>query len=102
MRMSPHSLLPGDATAIKGKQLRGSAVRRAWRFARPYRAIIIVFLLTIFVSALLELVPPFAFRSILDDAIPKSDRSLITMLAAIVVGAAVADALLAIVQRWCS
>jgi len=77
-------------------------VRRAWRFARPYRVIIFVFLLTIFVSALLELVPPFAFRSILDNAIPNKDRALINVLAAIVVASAIADALLAIVQRWCS
>jgi ATP-binding cassette subfamily B protein len=100
--MSPHWLLPGDNDALKGAKIKGSAVRRAWRFARPYRAIIILFLVTIFISALLELVPPFAFRSILDDAIPKSDRSLITILAAVVVASAVGDALLAIVQRWCS
>jgi ATP-binding cassette, subfamily B, bacterial len=102
MRMSPHWLLPGDDEAVKGSHLRGGAVRRAWRFARPYRTIIIVFLVTIFISALLELVAPFAFRSILDDAIPNSDRSLINVLAAVVVGAALADAALAIVQRWCS
>ncbi|MEY2583868.1 MAG: ATP-binding cassette, subfamily bacterial [Ilumatobacteraceae bacterium] len=100
--MSPHSLLPGDNDAVKGAKIQGSAVRRAWRFARPYRTIIIVFVLTIFVSALLELVPPFAFRSIIDDAIPKHDRSLITILATVVVASAIADALLAIVQRWCS
>jgi ATP-binding cassette subfamily B protein len=102
MRMGPHSLLPGDNAAFKGSRLQGSAVRRAWKFARPYRTIIIVFLLTIFVSALLELVPPFAFRAILDDAIPKGDRTLITVLAAVVVGSAIGDAMLAIVQRWCS
>jgi ATP-binding cassette subfamily B protein len=100
--MSPHWLLPGDNEALKGSRVQRSAVRRAWRFARPYRAIIIVFLITILVSAILELVPPFAFRAILDDAIPKGDRSLITVLAAVVVGSAIADALLAIVQRWCS
>ena len=100
--MSPHWLLPGDNDALKGSKIKGSAVRRAWRFARPYRGIIILFLVTIFISALLELVPPFAFRAILDDAIPKSDRSLITILAGVVVASAIADALLAIVQRWCS
>ena len=51
-------------------------------------AIIIFFLVTICVSAVLELVPPFAFRSILDDAIPKHDRSMINLLAALVVGSA--------------
>ncbi|HEY7628381.1 MAG TPA: ABC transporter ATP-binding protein [Ilumatobacteraceae bacterium] len=102
MRMGPHMLLPGDNDAVKGLRLQRSAVRRAWQFARPYRGIIIVFLVTILISALLELVPPFAFRSILDDAIPKGDRGLITVLAAVVVASAIADAVLAIVQRWCS
>ncbi|MGZ4740731.1 MAG: ABC transporter transmembrane domain-containing protein, partial [Ilumatobacteraceae bacterium] len=102
MRMGPHMLLPGDKDAVKGAHIQGSAVRRAWGFARPYRAIIIFFLVTIVVSAVLELIPPFAFRSILDDAIPKHDRSMINILAALVVGSAIIDALLAIVQRWCS
>jgi ATP-binding cassette subfamily B protein len=95
-------MLPGDKDAVRGAHLQRSAVRRAWGFARPYRTIIIVFLVTIFVSAVLELVPPFAFRAILDDAIPHRDRSMINLLAALVVGSAIADALLAIVQRWCS
>src|SRR6185295_10600382 len=71
MRMGPHMMLGSDNDAVKGARLQRSAVRRAWQFARPYRAIIIFFLVTICISAVLELVPPFAFRSILDDAIPK-------------------------------
>jgi ATP-binding cassette, subfamily B, bacterial len=95
-------LLPGDNDAVKNTRLQGSAVRRAWRFARPYRTIIIVFLTTIFVTAFLELIAPFAFRSIIDTAIPEKDRGRITFLTALVVVAALADAGLAIVQRWCS
>jgi ATP-binding cassette, subfamily B, bacterial len=100
--MGPHMMLGSDDESVKGARLQRSAVRRAWQFARPYRATIIFFLVTICVSAVLELIPPFAFRSILDDAIPKHDRSMINLLAAVVVGSAIADALLAIVQRWCS
>jgi ATP-binding cassette, subfamily B, bacterial len=95
-------LLPGDNDAVKNTRLQGSAVRRAWRFARPYRTIIIVFLTTILVTAFLELIAPFAFRSIIDTAIPQKDRGRITWLTALVVVAALADAGLAIVQRWCS
>jgi ATP-binding cassette subfamily B protein len=95
-------MLPGDASAVKGKRLERGALRRAWRFARPYRRTVVLFLSAIVVAALVELVPPFAFRTILDDAIPDGDRGLITALAAVVVVAALADAGLAIVQRWCS
>ena len=102
MRMGPHMMMPGDAAAVKGKRLERRALRRAWQFARPYRRTIAVFLTSIVVAALIELVPPFAFRRILDDAIPAGDRSAITVLAALTVGAALGDAALAIVQRWCS
>ena len=102
MRMGPHMMLPGDADAVKGARLRGGSLRRAWQFARPYRRSIALFLSAIVVAALVALVPPFAFQRIIDDAIPESDRGLINLLAALIVAAAVADAGLAIVQRWCS
>jgi ATP-binding cassette subfamily B protein len=95
-------MMPGDAEAVKGHRLEGSALRRAWRFARPYRRTIYLFLGTIVLAALVELIAPFAFRRILDDAIPNGDRTAINMLAGIVVVAALVDAGLAIVQRWCS
>ncbi len=100
--MGPHMMMPGDADAVKGVRLKGQSLRRAWTFAHPYRRMIIFFLISIVAAALLELVPPFAFRRILDHAIPTHDRHAITVLAAFVVASALADAGLAIVQRWCS
>jgi ATP-binding cassette subfamily B protein len=95
-------MLPGDADAVKDVKLRGGSLRRAWQFARPYRRSIALFLGAIVVAALVALVPPFAFQRIIDDAIPQSDRGLVTVLAGLIVLAAVVDAGLAIVQRWCS
>jgi ATP-binding cassette subfamily B protein len=77
-------------------------MRRAWTFAHPYRSSIAGFLTAILVAASLALVPPFVFRAIIDDAIPDGDRGLIWGLAAIAVGAAFLDAILAIAQRWFS
>jgi len=77
-------------------------MRRVWGFARPYRGTIAIFLAAIFIAALLALVAPFVFRGIIDTAIPDGNRGLIVTLASIAVAAAVADAVLAIVQRWCS
>ncbi|MFM7687506.1 MAG: ABC transporter transmembrane domain-containing protein, partial [Actinomycetota bacterium] len=102
MRMGPHMLMPGDAKAVQGVRLQRRSLRRAWRFAHPYRRRIAVFLASILAAALIELVPPFAFRRILDVAIPAGDRGAITLLAGFVVLAALVDAGLAIVQRWCS
>ncbi|MBI5090287.1 MAG: ABC transporter ATP-binding protein [Actinobacteria bacterium] len=95
-------MMPSDSEAVKGKRVQRASLRRAWQFARPYRGTIAWFLSAILASALIALIPPFAFRAILDDAIPDQDRRLITILAIVVVVAAMADAGLAIVQRWCS
>jgi len=102
MRMGPHMMMPGDAKAVQGVKLQRHSLRRAWQFAHPYRRRIAVFLASIVAAALIELVPPFAFRRIIDVAIPASDRGAITLLAGFVVASALVDAGLAIVQRWCS
>ena len=100
--MGPHSMMPSDSEAVKGKRVQRESLRRAWQFAHPYRGTIAWFLAAILASALIALVPPFAFRAILDTAIPDANKRLITILAIVVVVAALADAGLAIVQRWCS
>jgi len=87
---------------LDGARFDRGTVRRVWEFARPYRRMIAVFIVAIFGAALLGLVPPLIVRQILDEAIPEGDRGLVTLLAAIAVAAAVGDAILAIVQRWCS
>ena len=95
-------MMPGDSDAVKGKRLQRRSLRRAWQFARPYRRTIALFLGAIVLAALVALVAPFAFRDILNHGIPDKDRGRITMLAIVVVIASLADAGLAIVQRWCS
>ncbi|MBA3605340.1 MAG: ABC transporter ATP-binding protein [Acidimicrobiia bacterium] len=91
-----------DATTVEGARLSSATLRRIWTFARPYRAMIALFLVVILTAALLAIVPPLVVRAILDTAIPDGDRVLIWWLAAAAVGAALGDALLQIVQRWCS
>jgi ATP-binding cassette, subfamily B, bacterial len=100
--MSPHYMMPGDKDSLDGVKLADGTFKRVWVFARPYRRTISVFLAAIFIAALLALVPPFVVREIIDNAIPDNDRDAIKVLAAIAVFAALTDAGLAIVQRWCS
>ena len=59
-------------------------------------------MVSIFVAALLALVPPLLFRLIVDKAIPQADKNRIVTLTIILVAAALADAVLQIVQRWYS
>ena len=98
--MHPHALIPRDAKAVAGKSLERATLRRIGQFAQPYRATIVVFLFAIILSALVALVPPFVFRSIIDSAIPAADRRQVWWLAALAVIAALTEAGLAIVQRW--
>ncbi len=102
MRMGPHHALGSDPEAIAGASVDRRVVRRMWRFARPYRGPLVGFLVTIVVAALLALVPPFLFRSIIDTAIPEKDRRMVWVLAAFTVAAALGDAVLSVVQRWWS
>ena len=91
-----------DARTVEGARLSWATVRRIWTFARPYRSTITLFLVVILAAALLAIVPPLVVRSILDTAIPNGNRTMIWWLAAAAVGAALGDALLQVVQRWCS
>ena len=102
MRMAPHHMMPGDKDALDGIKLADGTLARVWQFARPYRRTIALFLVAILVAALLALVPPFVVRAIIDTSIPNSDREAIKVLAGIAVAAALGDATLAILQRWCS
>jgi ATP-binding cassette, subfamily B, bacterial len=102
MRMGAPYHAPRDPRAVAGARVTKATLRRIWSFARPYRGTIAIFLVAILTSALLALVPPFVVRAILDTAIPESDRTMITVLATVAVLAAIGDAALQIVQRWCS
>ena len=91
-----------DPSGVAGHDFDRHTARRAWAFARPYRLMIFGFVTTIIAAALLQLVPPILFGRILDDGIANSDKGLVTTLSLLVVGAAIADAALALVERWLS
>ena len=102
MRQGPHHLIGSDPTAVAGMTVSRAVLRRVWRFAAPYRTQIAGFLAVIVLASVLSLAPPLLFRAILDHAIPDANRGLLHVLASFVVAAAVADALLALVERYLS
>jgi ATP-binding cassette subfamily B protein len=77
-------------------------LRRVLGFVRPYRALLAGFVLTVVGGAIATAIPPLLFRSLLDDAVPDRDRTLVAVLALAAVGLAFANALLSLVQRWFS
>src|SRR5437588_13076587 len=90
-----------DRDALKGTTVNRSLVRRVWRFARPYRWMIVAFLVTIVLDSLIGIAPPLVFRRLIN-VIPKHDYGSINLLALLAVGLALGNAGLSVVQRWWS
>jgi ATP-binding cassette, subfamily B, bacterial len=95
-------MIGADPAAIQGATISRAVLRRVWRFAAPYRGLLGLFLVVIIAASLISLVPPLLFREILDDAIPQGDRGLLNVLGALIVVAALADAGLALAERYLS
>jgi ATP-binding cassette subfamily B protein len=91
-----------DPDAIAGKRIERALVRRVLGLARPYRWLLVGFLITAIAASIVTVIPPLLFRSLLDTAVPDKDRTLVTYLAAGAVALAIANALLSLVQRWYS
>src|SRR5947208_16055756 len=91
-----------DPDAVAGKHIDRALVRRVFRLARPYRRLLVGFLITAIAAAIVVAVPPLLFRSLLDTAVPAKDRRLATLLPQPAVGLAFADAVLDLCQRWYS
>lgn len=87
---------------VRGKGVNTQTRRRVFAFARPYRKAIIGYLSVIVLSTMLGLLPPLIIREIFDVAIEDSNRRYLNILFGVMVGAAVAEALLSLVERWLS
>ncbi|MFZ4517410.1 MAG: ABC transporter ATP-binding protein [Microthrixaceae bacterium] len=99
MSMAAMRMMHQDPDDVKGARLERSLVRRVGTFARPYRVQLIGFVLMIAAGAGLALVPPLLFRTIIDTALPQKDTALLVELALVVVGAAVAGAVVQLLER---
>jgi ATP-binding cassette, subfamily B, bacterial len=102
----PGGLLGADREKIAGARFDGTVARRVWRFARPYRWMLLAYVGTTIAQALVQLVPPLLFRSIIDSAIPQEgvggNRGLLHLLAGLAVLAAFANGALALADRYWS
>ncbi len=100
--MGMHMLWPRDSEAVKDAKIERTAALRVWRFAQPYRWMVAGFLVATMGQAVLGLVPPILFGRIIDDVIPNEDRRLLTIYAILIVGSALASAVLSLVERYWS
>ncbi|MFM7147279.1 MAG: ABC transporter transmembrane domain-containing protein, partial [Actinomycetales bacterium] len=86
-----------------GQQRVGRAL--VWRilgYARPYRGLVIVFLVTLVLASLLSVAQPLLFRRIVDAGISAQNAQVVTTTAIAVAVLAIADAGLGLISRWFS
>ena len=91
-----------DPEAVRGHKVERDLLRRVLGLTRPYRALLIGFVIAVIAAAGVAVVPPLLFRALLDDAVPQKDTQLVLALALGAVALAIASALLGLVQRWYS
>jgi ATP-binding cassette subfamily B protein len=95
-------MLGSDPSAVQGAPLGRDVLKRVLRFSKPYRAMLIGFLATIVLAAVIQLAPPLLFRQIIDQALPDGNTRLLHLLAGLVIAAAVGEAVLSFFERWWS
>ena len=84
------------------KKVERGVLRRILTYARPYKALVAAFLVTLVVASLLTVAQPLLFRQIVDNGISQGNARLVTVLALCIAGLAILDALVGIVGRWYS
>ena len=89
-----------SAEELANAKVDRATLRRAWRFARPYRVLLAVYLGTIVLLSFVAVLPPLVIKRLIDDAIPASDLGLVNLLVAAGVGLALAETSLRLVNRW--
>src|SRR5688500_14180043 len=105
MGMQMHQTLMGfrrDDDSLRGRKFERELLRRVLRMTRPYRRQLVGFLLGGVALAAVSALPALVFRAILDDAVPKHDKTLVLVLSLGAVALAIASAALGLLQRWYS
>lgn len=77
-------------------------VRRVAGYGRPYRGLILGFLVVLAASSAVGVVPPLLLQRIIDRGVIGGDQRLVITLAIVVAVIAFVDAALNLVGRWCS
>ena len=90
----------GFEVDVSQAKLDRANARRAWGFLRPYRLLLAGYLGVILLSSVLQVVPPFVFKRLIDHAIPARDLGSVDRLAVLAVILAVVTSGLSLVNRW--
>jgi len=84
------------------KKVERGVLRRILTYARPYKALVAAFLVTLVVASLLTVAQPLLFRQIVDNGISQGNSTVVTVLALGIALLAIIDALVGLIGRWFS
>jgi ATP-binding cassette subfamily B protein len=87
---------------LRGRRMNRTTLHRVLGFVRPYRGLLVAFVVTVILTAGTTAIPPLLFKSLIDNGVKNHDRTLIAWLSAAAIGLAFASAILSLVQRWYS
>ncbi len=87
---------------VKNRKLARGTVRRVLGYATPYRVLVIGFLITLVIDAVLVVAQPLLFRRIIDQGVTPGDSQVVTTTAILIAVLAAFDAGLTLVGRWYS
>jgi ATP-binding cassette subfamily B protein len=77
-----------------------AALRRAWQFARPYRKLIALNLLSLAAATGFAVLPPLVFKYLIDDAIPDKSFGMVNVLFAAAIALALINTGFGLLNRW--
>ena len=88
--------------SVTKQKLKPGTVRRIATYARPYRVLLVVFLLATSIDAVITVVNPLLLREIIDDGILARNDRVVIWIAILVAAVAIFDAGLGFAIRWFS
>ncbi len=101
MMRSMWSMSRRDSSVVN-KQIPPGTWKRILRFARPYRADLIVFLAVVVLDALIGVATPVLAGKVVNEITKHGEVRVVVKIAIVIVALAVVDAVLSFAQRWYS
>jgi len=89
-------------SVVRQSSINRVLIRRILGYARPYKALVILFLITLVFASLLSVAQPLLFRRIVDNGISVGNARVVTFTAILIAVLAILDAALGLVGRYFS
>jgi ATP-binding cassette subfamily B protein len=89
-----------DLAELRAANVTKGTLRRIWRFLSPYRGRLAIYLVAIAGAAAIGSIPPLLVRNLVDTVTHGGGMAQVDLLAAAMVGVALATTALSLVNRW--